>query len=370
MPSSATAQADLGALIDLTKTSQTILSQFLATLTPQSSTLTSTPARSETQDTSVDPLGLFKDAATLLKAHTTKLSLLLINKPFTATAITRVLRDITGTVLPAMMGGVQICEARAEAHLTSRVVEKEARARVRRVMSAVAEELVEVKGMAEREIDEGNGGGKAKDGREGRDTLASTGLVWEACDAMIELQSMGVVGLVVKKAEEWRATLLDAVEELKEWGEEADEDEEDEEEDVGSDDEKDSMDDLFGGSDRMPKGNEELRMQLEASLKKIKTITMLYQAVAKRRLKTFPAKSAPKETDTLDQLLETLKAIPEMVDEMASSFYDLNGEDAKKILSECSAKASLASVLVKQNWSGQDDEFTAWSAKFQEAIST
>lgn len=363
-PASTPAAADLTALVDLTNSTSALLTQFLANLAPSASAAPSAPA--EPLDSSIDALALLKDSATLLKAHTTKLSLLLLNKPFTPTAITRVLREIGASVLPAMMGGAQLCaQQRTDARATMpAVVEKEVRARVRRIVGAVAEEVVEVRGMAERAIDEGNGGGRASEGREGRDTLASTGLVWEACDALIEVHAKGVVGVVVKKVEMWRATLLDAVEELKEWGEEDEEDEG--EEDAGSDDEKDSMEEMFSGTDRLGKGNEELRAQLDAQLKKVKTVTVLYQALVKRRLKTYPGGDA--HAQTLDKLLDTLQTIPDSVDDMASAFYELNGDQAKKVFEKLSTDAVSASDMVKQNWDGKDDEFTAWSAKFRDAI--
>ncbi|KAK7714910.1 hypothetical protein SLS57_006982 [Botryosphaeria dothidea] len=354
--------ADLTALVDLTNSTSTLLAQFLSNLSPTPTAAASSP---EPLDPTIDALALLKDSATLLKAHTTKLSLLLLNKPFTATAITKVLREMSASVLPAMMGGAQLVQQKAAARAIPAIVEKEVCARVRRIMGAVAEEVVEVRGMTERVIDEGNGGGKAVDGREGRDTLSSTGLVWEACDALIEVHAQGVVGVVVKKVEMWRATLLDAVEELKEWGEE-DEDDDEEEDDFGSNDEKDSVEDMFSGGDKLGKGNEELRAQLDASLKKIKTVTVLYQALVKRRIKTYPGKDA--KAETLDQLLETLQAIPDLVDDMASAFYDLNAEQAKKVFTTISTDAVRASDLVKQSWDGKDDEFTAWATKFQSAI--
>ncbi|GME65485.1 hypothetical protein GTA08_BOTSDO05242 [Neofusicoccum parvum] len=345
MPPAST-PADLTALIDLTTSTSTLLSQFLSTLAPGAATTPSTPP----PDPSIDALALLADAATLLKAHTTKLSLLVLTPPFTATAVAKVLREMAASVLPALMGGAQQLGARRG---VPAAVRREVRARVRRAVGAVAEGVAEVRGCAERE--RGGGGGEA--GR--RDALSSAGLVWEACDAVIEVRAKGVVGVVVGKVEGWRATLVDAVEELKEWGEEREEDEED---GLGSDDE----DDMFGGGDKLEKGNEELRAQLDASLKKIKTVTVLYQALVKRRLKTYPGDDA--SVGTLDQLLEILQAIPDSVDDMASAFYDHNGEQAKKVFAKISADAIRASELVKQSWDGKDDEFTAWSAKFRDAI--
>ncbi|KAF4546702.1 hypothetical protein BFW01_g2972 [Lasiodiplodia theobromae] len=370
-PKPASTRDDLKALIDLTTSTSALLDQFLITLSPSPATSRTDPVKLPDTTSITNPLPLLADSAKLLKAHTTKLSLLLINDPFTATAIAKVLREMGAAVLPAMMGGAQAVAQAQEQQKRAfpAVVEREVRARVRRIVSAVAEEVVEVRGRAEAVLAavEGEGGkkkvGKKVDG--GRDALSSTGLVWEACDALIEVKDKGMVGVVVGKVEGWRATLLDAVEELKEWGEEGeDDDDEDDLDDSG--DEGDSVEDMFSGGDKLGKGNEELRAQLEASLKKAKTITVLYQALVKRRLKTYPGGDA--SVETLDKLLDILQSIPDSVDEMASAYYDLDGEAAKKVFAKISADAVRASELVKQSWDGKDDEFTAWAAKFQDAI--
>lgn len=365
-PKPASTRDDLKALIDLTTSTSALLDQFLITLSPSRTDQTAVELPDTTSIT--NPLPLLADSAKLLKAHTTKLSLLLINDPFTATAIAKVLREMGAAVLPAMMGGAQaVAQAQEQQRAFPAVVEREVRARVRRIVGAVAEEVVEVRGRAEAVL-AAEGGDKKKVGKKvdgGRDALSSTGLVWEACDALIEAKEKGVVGVVVGKVEGWRATLLDAMEELKEWGEEG-EDDDDEDDLDDSEDEGDSVEDMFSGGDKLGKGNEELRAQLEASLKKTKTITVLYQALVKRRLKTYPGGDA--SVETLDKLLDILQSIPDSVDDMASAYYDLDGEAANKVFAKISADAVRASELVKQSWDGKDDEFTAWAAKFQDAI--
>ncbi|KAL1618298.1 hypothetical protein SLS54_007275 [Diplodia seriata] len=167
----------------------------------------------------------------------------------------------------------------------------------------------------------------------------------------------------------WRATVLDAVEELKEWGEDGGDDGDDGDEDSGDEDDDD---DLFGTEERLGRGNDELRAQLDAALKKVKTIAVLYQALVKRRLKTYPGAGAgggqDASVETLDELLEILRAIPDSVDEMASAYYDLDGDEANRVFAKIAADALRASELVKRSWDGKDDEFTAWAARFRDAI--
>ena len=78
-------------------------------------------------------------------------------------------------------------------------------------------------------------------------SLAMTGTVWQACDAVIELKKLGIAGLAVRKAEQYRATLKDALEELQEWSEEESDGED--EGNTRSDDEDDAqteVDNMFG----------------------------------------------------------------------------------------------------------------------------
>ena len=216
--------------------------------------------------------------------------------------------------------------------------------------------------------------------------LAATGVVWEGCDALVGLCEAGVVGLAVRRAEEWRGVLLDAVVEMREWGEEADEDGDDEDGGDGSGEEEGGFE-VFGAANRLEKGDGELRALLEASVRKLKTVAVLYQALVKRRLKTFPppfasapsskdgdsdaaAAAAAQRVQTLDELMALLKSIPESVDELASAFYDLDGDEAKVLLKKCCDDAVRAATIVKQNWDGKDDEFTAWSGKWKDAMGT
>ena len=257
-------------------------------------------------------------------------------------------------------------------------------AAVRRVLSAWSGVLGCVRSGAEAAAAGQQGGvGDAARGA----ILAATGVVWEGCDALVGLCEAGVVGLAVRRAEEWREVLLDAVVEMREWGEEADEDGDDEEDGGERSGEEEGGFEVFGAANRLGKGDGELRALLEASVRKLKTVAVLYQALVKRRLKTFPPPfaSAPSSKDggadtaaaaaaqrvrTLDELVALLKSIPESVDELASAFYDLDGDEARVLLKKCCDDAARAATIVRQNWDRKDDEFTAWSEKWKDAMGT
>lgn len=212
---------------------------------------------------------------------------------------------------------------------------------------------------------------EAVDGKQGtdRDTLASTGVLWEACDAVVDLERLGLAGLVVRKAKEWRDMLEDAIGELKEWAEEEDGDEEEQDEDdeeVGSDDE-DDIAKMLGGSDGIPKNRPDLRETVEGALKKLKLTSTLYQALSKRRLKTIPS-PADSRIGTVDTLMEMLKSIPEETDELANALYELDNDEAKRLLEKVLTLAKDSAKLVEKNWQDEEDEFTVWSRKWKDAV--
>jgi len=248
----------------------------------------------------------------------------------------------------------------------------ELRAQIRRILSSWDDVLALVLRISEARVGGGKKADKELEEQEKQEVLSATGVVWEGCDRLVKTIDEGVVGLVVKRAEEWRSVLLDAVQELKEWGEDIDEEESDGDEGVGSGDEQDEFadeDDIFGAANKLGKGDKELKEVLDRSVMRLKMVGVLYQALIKRRLKTFPQKDGKSDLmGVLEQLMRVLKAIPESVDELASAFYDLDETEARKVVERCCEEAKEAVGLVRQGWNGSDDEFTAWSGKWIAAL--
>ncbi|KAL1610435.1 hypothetical protein SLS60_002103 [Paraconiothyrium brasiliense] len=357
--------ASVNTLLDLTSTTLTLLRHFQSSLSATSTTDASIPPPP-------DPLQALKACTTLLKSHTTTLSLLLLTPPLTPSAIITKIGDVSSGPLTGLVGA-----AVAEGGLGA-LVQGEVRAQVRRLLGAWGEVVGCVKRLAERrqahETAKGNTKDEGPTESERQDVLAATGVVWEACDALIKLCDGGIAGLVVRKAEEWRSVLLDAVEELKEWGDDVDEDED---EAGGSDGGFEDEDEIFGAANKLGKGDKQLKEVLDNSVKKLKMVGVLYQALIKRRLKVFPGSAATGATNceaqkvnmaTLEELMKLLRSIPEQVDDLASAFYDLDQDEAKAMLNKCSEEAKSAASLVKHSWTNTDDEFTAWSAKWVDAI--
>jgi hypothetical protein len=93
---------DLRALIDLTHTTQALLTHYQSSLAPSKATTSPTDAQTSTTETP-DPLEVVKASTTLLKSHTTTLSLLLITPPLTPSALIAKLNDVTSGPLSGMV---------------------------------------------------------------------------------------------------------------------------------------------------------------------------------------------------------------------------------------------------------------------------
>lgn len=353
---------NLRVLNDVLTSTLILLVQFSTSLTQ----VTATPSPAERIDNPPDPLHILADAAKLVKAHTTKLSLLAINKPFTPSAITKVLQELTATCLPAMVSAVQICEN--EKATSGALMGKEVQSRVRRVFKELETLLGEVKSIA---------AGKTVPGR--RDTLGSTGVVWESCDALVELEKLGLGGLALQKAQQYQETIKDALVELQEWKEGEDLDFEGhsdklaDSDDEGVDGDRNTLDDIFNAQNSMPKDRPELEALVDEAAGKLKKVVILYQAMAKRRIKGFDiskmdGKDKRKAVSQLDELVVLLRKLPHQVDDMIGKFYELDEDAARTALGSIINNAKAACEQMDHNWTGAEDEFSLWLKKWIAAV--
>ncbi|KAG9248773.1 hypothetical protein BJ878DRAFT_412006 [Calycina marina] len=326
----------------------------------------------------IDALDLAHDSASLIIAHSTKLSLLIINKPFTSSAITTVLRELVSGPLPGLASAVELCQPSRYTKAMSSELQWRATKVFTELEILVASIPLDGKILTD---DQKNGTGSEK----GKGSLANTGVVWKACDNVIALKKLGVVGLVIQKANEYRALLKDALEELQEWGDESDGDEDDQQ--SGDDDKEisaqDAVDNIFGSQQHIPKDDpENIRSRLESANKRLRLVILMYQAVVKRRFRTLPhlphpelppdlnekSSENPGIVSCLDEVLDGLKEIPDITDELANSFYELDVEEIDKRTEECFFKGSSVAELLVKDWEGQKDDFSTWALKFQVAM--
>lgn len=344
-----------------------LITQLLAAVTVE------TPPKENNKSSEVNAIALANDAATLMKAHSTKLSLLIINAPFTPTAISTVLREVSSGPLPALATSVELCDSM----IYTNAMRLELQWRVKRVLEGFLALVgdIPLDGDVlnkERKNETMAGMGKA--------SLASTGRLWEACDRVMELKKIGIGGLMIRKAEQYRDTVKDALKELQEWSEETSDDEEQgddlHEEAIENENcnlSQDAIDSMFQDQRHIPANDvNKVRERLECTCRRLRLITLLYQAIVKRRLRTLPVlspTSAPSDIiSRLDTLIPLLSHIPDSVDELASAFYSLDDHGINTQMAECFSKASAAAELLDTSWEGNKDEFSAWNEKFQKTM--
>lgn len=376
------AGASLESLRALVQSTVTLLTQLESNLhsvaldknLPDSSTLP--PAHDTASLGSADALSLAHDSATLIKAHTTKLSLLIINEPFTPSAVAKVLRELVAGPIPAIASAVQLCDARTY----TTVARHDFSWRCYRVLKELRG-LVEVIPLDGKVLPSDRKNGSSS----GKGSLVATGVIWAACDDVILLKTLGIAGLLVKKAEEYRDTLQDVLEELKEWSEEVDEDDDDEvdDNDEGEDEAlqqitdglqnthvsaQQMIDDLMT-SQRIPRDDpDRIRERLDSCLKRLRLTTLLYSAIVKRRIKTLPALAAEQAgpvVQRLDEVYPILKRLPHRFGDVACAFYELDTSAIDRTMDSCFFDAFAAAEMLKAPWAGTQDGFTEWADKFQ-----
>ena len=350
MPSSqGRSKDDLNSLLELTQASSSMITQYLNNTTP-----TTNARPSATMADPPKPLHVLKDAALLLKSHTTKLGLLLLNPPFTPSAVGPVVREMTTSCVPAILSAVEL----AHPDVWGKLLRSEVDARAAAALRAVEACLTDVRAIAD-----GNGKNSTR-----RDTLASTGAVWEACDALIELEELDVGGVALQRAKQYQALIKDALGELKEWRDESmkEEDDDEDEDEV----EQNQEEDIFGAIGNLPRDRPELLLALDDALAKIRRVEILYTALSKRRVAKFTKAEARihVHVQTMDKLLSGLQSMSEHTDELAGAFYSLDEEAIEENKKELVEEARRTIKLVDRSWDGGEDEFTSWSGKWLEVM--
>lgn len=357
-PTNTEAQNALETIVD---TTSTLLEQLQSILTEIQRNPTS-PSTSTSETKDVDALALARDSSSLIRAHGTKISLLVINEPFTPSALSTVIRELVKGPIPGLATAAQACEAKS---YTS-VVRKELAYRVQKV-------LIELSNLLKCVPKDGKVlSGVGRDS--GKGSLALTGMLWSACDEVVALANMGVGGFFVKKAEEWRDTLKDVMEELKEWGEEEDEDDDEDDVDDLADQLDDTslskqeiLDDFMNSSSVIPRSDpDKIRPRLDSSLKRLRMVVLLYQALSKRRFKKLPKDTTKNDMPAkLDSTASVLETLPDKFGDLAGAFYELDAEEIDRLMEDCFEQAVGVSEVLKMGWEGESDEFTEWMEKFK-----
>ncbi|KAF7172055.1 hypothetical protein CNMCM5623_004357 [Aspergillus felis] len=312
-----------------------------------------------------DALPLLSTSATALKSQITKLSLLTITSPFTHSAVGTVLSALNGSVLPSLVTAALLVTPTDH----TKAFHAEVHALTKTTLRELTSLVTEVQAVAEKTD-------KAKDGQKKggelsqaeKDTVTvATGRVWESCDTLTDVAAKGVVGFVIRRVEEWRDLVRDAVEEIEEW--DPDEDGDEFFDDLLSDDgEKDIQDEAEEDTEE---SSAALHAQKKSTLRILKPVAQIYPAIVVNRLKgagDVPCSSSS-GIGRLERLMTNLQHIPEHVDEVAGALYEDDLDKCSQYLGKVKRCAMNAVDSVKPTWDTVDaadgqqkeDRFTIWS---------
>jgi hypothetical protein len=343
------------------------------TLIGQFQTALATPPPAQTEAIKdVDALPLLTASSSALKAQVTKLSLLAITTPFTHSAVGTVLRELNEAVLPSLVTAVLLV---TPAQYT-KAFHSEVLVLAKTAFTELNGLVQEVQRVGVKKDQEKKDGVKESDVTklEKDAVMLATGRVWDACDTATDVAGKGVVGFVMRRVEQWRDLVRDAVEEIEDWDpeEEGDEffDELLDDERKGADDDDDSEDD-----------DEEETAALEehkkSTLRFLKPVAQVYPAIINNRLKNAGNTSLASEVGVkkLESLMLNLKAIPDDLDEAAGALYEADFEKSTQYLQKIRKCAIQAVELVALPWDAVDakddtptDKFSTWSKTWLKVI--
>ncbi|KIH92551.1 hypothetical protein SPBR_02851 [Sporothrix brasiliensis 5110] len=377
-------------------------------------TLISSDASASSSSVAWDPpskceaLSLARDAATLARAHGTKISLLMINEPFTPSAIQKVVTEMGAPLVSLATAASECYGDRYTNHVRQELARRCASVleQTQHLLNAIPRDG-RVVPEAQRVGGAGSGGSSSRTQSKAmadRGSYTKIGILWAECDALVAFANRGIDGYLVQVVNQLADQLKDEQEELREWGdeEEGDDDIDDGGEganlddanvsDSGYDDDEDggngdgalndneaaqAMLDALMNTRHIPADDPHgLRPRLETALKKIRLVLLLCRAIVKRRL-TKPALPAlPTPTPEghvatrLDGAVAALQTVANRFEDLAAAFYKLDAGEVDTVLGQCLEAAVTVSRQLSRPWtppSGEapGDAFTDWATKFE-----
>lgn len=353
-------------------TTFTLLDQFQDAV---STTSQQNPASNEAKDYQ-DVLPLLVASSTALKSQATKLSLLCITSPFTPSAICTVLSALNESVLPSLVTAALL--------VTPNEFTKAFHAEIQILLKTTLKELASLVGEVKAVADQKEAQKKEEELSEpekGVVTVA-TGRVWDSCDVLIDIANKGVVGFVIRRVEEFRDLVRDAVEEIEEWDPDEDGDElfddllggdgkngsddgnEDEDEDKDEDGNNDDDEDTAASHARK-----------KSTLRILKPVSQVFPAIVANRLKKAGdvSLSSGGGARKLETLMAHLQSVPENIDEVAGALYEANWEKHTQLTRKVKDEAAKAVELMASPWVAVDgqaaeDKFTAWAKTWLKVV--
>ncbi|CAL5869390.1 uncharacterized protein PFLUO_LOCUS3619 [Penicillium psychrofluorescens] len=338
-----------------------LLDQFQDTLSPKTA---AQAAQSTPKD--ADGLPLLSASSSALRAQVTKLSLLALTTPFTHSAVSGILRDVNDSILPSLVTASLLVTPTAY----TKAFHSEVLVLAKAALVEFASLIQEVKIIADKKDEQKNDNKKESElvQSEKNAVTVATGRTWDACDAVTNIANKGVVGFVIRRVEQWRDLVRDAVEEIEDWDPEDDGDEffdgvmdDDDDKDDDKDDE-DSEED----AEEDKENTAALQEQKKATIRFLKPVAQIYPAIISNRLKnTGNTPLSPVSRITkLESLMLNLQHIPDQVDEAAGALYEADVDRSVEYLKEVKKCATQAVDSVVSPWdasAGAEDKFTVWS---------
>lgn len=282
-----------------------------------------------------EPLNALADIASLWRAHTTKVGIA-FKPPVSAAAAEACLQDVA-KLLPLAAGvALSMTEAR-----DGQLAVNEATARTRALVESQARLVDELASVAERQrLETASGRRPSASGRSSGATLTSIGKVWQSCDALAELKTLGVGGILRARIAEFAGMLDDAASDLEAWinGE--------------------STLDAFG-DELEPAGAGDDATQALASQwhKKLTRLKILYNTISKRRA------TANADTAYLEAIYTRMHALSSLVDDLACEFME--GSDSESVTGTANRVDEEVRALIA-HVKPRDDQFTTWVAQFEQ----
>ncbi|KAL4869349.1 hypothetical protein BDV12DRAFT_167976 [Aspergillus spectabilis] len=338
-------------------TTLSLVNQFQSTLT---SSQISPQSATTDQNKDLDPLPLLSASSTALKSHVTKLSLVTINSPFTPSAVSTTLSTLNESVLPSLVTATLL--VKPESH--TKAFQTEIRVLTGAALKELSSLVKEVQVVAQEKADK-----KSLEQSEKDTVTIAAGRVWDSCDILIDVAAKGVIGFVVRRAEQYRDLVRDAVAEIEAWNPDEEEDEfyddllSDDGEGLGTTNKAGASGESDDEDDE--EGSAALHARKKNTLRILKPIAQIYPAIISNRLKKAPTAFAPANIRTVESLMKSLQQIPDHIDEVAGALYEADFDKCTSQLGMAKDCAAKALELVVVSWgSGQSnagDMLTTWS---------
>ncbi|POS83860.1 hypothetical protein EPUL_004028 [Erysiphe pulchra] len=310
-------------------------------------------------------LDLAYETVDLIRAHATKLSLLVLNPPFISSAFLKTLCELTESLIPSLVHAVNLCRPTEYTLLFSREIKYRATQIIIAFTSLIKTIPLEKQILSEKSL-------------EGKIVLAKTGIIWESCDAIKRLKRIGIDGYLIGITQNYIDLIKDASEELQEWAKEEGFDERQ----IATEEKNFELDTLsakLDESEAIPKCTssddvDKIQQRFQVARNKLRLLVLMFQATIKRRLKTLPSlpqnqlEKSKNELDriaivkVLDHVLDMMKVISNLIDDLAGSFYDFDIQKIDEEMKECFSMGSRVAELLADNWEGKPDGFSAWAS--------